>query len=396
MWNYRFIDFKEIDIISFLFYNNIGGNMKKTKGIFIIFLIILLLIVGIVICKNKVENNIDENKDKVNENINTVVDEQPKEKRLSLIAVGDVLIHESVYKDAYNYEKDTYDFSYMFKEIEPILKNYDLKFCNQESTIGGSVLGISGYPSFNSPDEIGDEITRLGFNLISLANNHVMDKGENAVLYSNSYWKSKDVVTAGSYSNIEEMEKINIYEQNGIKYAFLAYTTSLNGYLPEQYLVNMYSDEKVKNDIEKIKSQVDIIIVSMHWGVEYVNYPNSEQTRIAEYLSNLGVNLIIGHHPHVVQPVTYINDTLVIYSLGNFISNQLSIGLNQGIGLMVGMDIVVEDEKVIFENLYKELILAYAENSTNFKVIPFSKLNDSLLYNYKNINDQYMNIVNGG
>jgi len=355
----------------------------------IIFAIAILSIIGLFFNKNEKD---ELSKEKVP--TNNIVEEEPKEKRLSLIAVGDVLIHESVYKDAYTDGK--YDFSHMFTEIEPIIKNYDLKFCNQESTIGGSVLGISGYPSFNSPDEIGDEIVELGFNLISLANNHVMDRGENAVLYSNSYWKSKDVITAGSYSNEEEMYNINIYEKNGIKYAFLAYTTSLNGYLPKQHLVNMYSDEKVKNDIEKIKDKVDLIIVSMHWGEEYVNYPNNEQVRIANYLSELGINLVIGHHPHVVQPVTYINDTLVIYSLGNFISNQLSIGLNQGIGLMVGMDIVVDEDKVKFENLYKELILAYAEYSTNFKVIPFSKLNDDLLYGYKDIEVKYMGIVNGG
>ena len=353
-------------------------------------IIVLLVIVLLNVPKTKEENKPKEEKKEVNNVI-----EQSKEKRMSLITVGDVLIHESVYKDAYKSD-GTYDFGHMFTEIEPILKNYDLKFCNQESTIGGNYLGISGYPSFNSPDEIGDEILRLGFNLISLANNHVMDRGENAVLYSNSYWKEKDVITAGSYSNSEEMQAINIYEKNNIKYAFLAYTTSLNGYLTKEYLVNMYNSEKVKNDIEKIQDKVDVIIVSMHWGEEYINTPNNEQKEIAEYLSSLGVNLIIGHHPHVVQPVTYINDTLVIYSLGNFISNQLTIGINQGIGLMVGMDIVVEEEKVKFENLYKELILAYSENSTNFKVIPFSKLNNNLLNNYESINEKYLSVVNGG
>ena len=379
-----------------MFYNYIGDNMpkrrlKKNFIILLTILIILLVLFIIIFIFNKQDKEIFS---KEKEPANNIVEEIQKEKRISLIAVGDVLIHESVYKDAY--KDGTYDFSNMFTEIEPILKNYDLKFCNQESTIGGSILGISGYPSFNSPDEIGDEMVRLGFNLISLANNHVMDRGEDAVLYSNSYWKSKDVVTAGSYSNEDEMQNINIYEQNGIKYAFLAYTTSLNGYLSKHYLVNMYSDEKVKKDIEKVRDQVDLIIVSMHWGQEYINYPNDEQTRIANYLSELGVNLVIGHHPHVVQPVTYINDTLIIYSLGNFISNQLSIGLNQGIGLMVGMDIVIDDSGVRFENLYKELILAYAEYSTNFKVIPFSKLNDNLLSGYKDIEIEYMGIVNGG
>ena len=361
-----------------------------------IFLIILMLIVGmVIILKNQNKNNVEESKPKVNEKTDKVVEEEPKNKKMSLIAVGDVLIHESVYKDAYQSD-GTYDFHYMFTEIEPIIKNYDLKFCNQESTIGGSALGISGYPSFNSPDEIGDEIVNLGFNLISLANNHVMDKGEDAVLYSNSYWKTKNVITAGSYSSMEERNQVNVYEQNGIKYAFLAYTTSLNGGSPsKEYLVNMYSADKVKSDIEAVKESVDVIIVSMHWGEEYTNTPTESEQQIAEYLSSLGVNLIIGHHPHVVQPITYVNDTLVIYSLGNFISNQLSIGLNQGIGLMVGMDIVVEDGKVTFENLYKELILSYAENSTNFKVIPFSKLTNDLLSDYESVKTKYMNIVEG-
>ena len=367
-------------------------NKRKVKVIFglIVIIIIIALIFIILNISKKEENDSGE----VNQQTNNIIEEENNEKRMSLIAVGDVLIHESVYKDAYI--DDKYDFNHMFTEIEPILKNYDLKFCNQESIIGGIYLGISGYPSFNSPDEIGDELVKLGFNMISLANNHAMDKGEDAIHYSNSYWKSKDVITSGSYSNNEEMNSINIYEKNDIKYAFLAYTTSLNGYLTKEYLVNMYSDDKVKNDIEKIKDKVDLIIVSMHWGEEYTNTPNNEQVRIANYLSSLGVNLIIGHHPHVVQPVTYINDTLVIYSLGNFISNQLTLGINQGIGLMVGMDIVIDEDKVRLENLYKELILSYSENSTNFKVIPFSKLNNNLLNNYENINEKYLNIVNGG
>ena len=185
---------------------------RRIKKKALLFLIIALLIISMVIFLiNQSEKNVEKSKVKVNESKEDVVVEQPKEKKMSLIAVGDVLIHESVYKDAHKNGK--YDFSNMFTHIKPILSKYDLKFCNQESTIGGSVLGISGYPSFNSPDEIGDEIVNLGFNLISLANNHALDKGEDAILYSNSYWKSKNVITAGSYSNIEERENIKTYEQ---------------------------------------------------------------------------------------------------------------------------------------------------------------------------------------
>jgi len=370
---------------------------KLKKSVYIIFFIIIVLIIGtVILLLNQNEKNVEKSKEIENETTNKVVEEEPKEKRMSIIAVGDILIHESVYKDAYNWENDSYDFHYMFTDIESIIKEYDLKFCNQESAIGGKTLGISGYPSFNSPDEIGDELVNLGFNLISLANNHTLDKGEDAALYSNSYWKNKEVITAGSYSSVEERNQVNVYEQNGIKYAFLAYTTISNAKVRKDYLLNMYSADKVKSDIEAVKGQVDVVIVSMHWGVENTNTPTESQKQIAEYLSSLGVNLVIGHHPHVVQPVEYVNNTLVIYSLGNFISNQLSIRLNNGIGLMYGTDIVVDDNGVRFENEYKELVLSYAEKSTNFKVIPFSKLNNDLLNNYENIEEQYMNIVNGG
>ena len=374
--------------------------MKKInlKGsVYLIFSVIIILIIGIVILSlNQNEKNVEKSKENENETTNKVVEELPKEKRMSIIAVGDILIHESVYKDAYVKETDSYDFHYMFTDIETIIRKYDLKFCNQESIIGGRTIGISGYPSFNSPDEIGDELVNLGFNLISLANNHTLDKGENAVYYSNSYWKEKGVMTAGSYSSEEERNKINIYEKNGIKFAFLAYTTTSNASVKKDYLLNLYSADIVKKDVDAIKNNVDVIIVSMHWGVENENTPTESQKQIAEYLSSLGVNIVIGHHPHVVQPVEYINDTLVIYSLGNFISNQLVLGINNGIGLMYGIDILVDEEGVKFENEYKELVLAYSDNSTNFKVIPFSNLDDKLLNNYKNIEKEYMSIVNGG
>ena len=374
--------------------------MKKRrikKSVYIIaFSLIILLVGSLFILKalNFKNGKVKKSENKPS-NQSVEVIQETKEKKMSLLAVGDILIHESVYKDAY--QNGIYDFHKMFTEVEDIIKKYDLKYCNQESTIGGSALGISGYPSFNSPDEIGDELVNLGFNLISLANNHALDKGMDAVRYSNSYWKSKNIITAGTYDSIEERNETHIYEMNGVKYAFLAYTTISNAYLPNDYILNMYSADRAKSDIESVKDQVDVIIVSMHWGIEDTNIPTESQRQIAEYLSSLGVNVIIGAHPHVVQPVEYIGNTLVIYSLWNFISNQLSLRLNNGIGLMVGVDIIVDENgEVRFENLYKELTLAYAEYSTNFKVIPFSKLDDSKLNNYKSVEDQYMAIVNGG
>ena len=365
---------------------------KLKKSVIVFFISIVFIIVILIVFNNLNKNNsnkIDDNK--VNNDVEEPITK--KSKTMSLIAVGDVLIHESVYKDSI--EGNTYNFHKMFTEVEPIIKKYDLKYCNQESTIGGEALGISGYPSFNSPDEIGDEIVNLGFNLISLANNHSMDKGENAILYSNSFWKTKNVITAGSYSSMEERNDIKVYEQNGIKYAFLAYTTSLNGNrLPNSYLVSMYSDEQVKEDIDKIKDKVDVIIVSMHWGEEYTHVPTETQKREAQYLSSLGVNLIIGSHPHVIMPVDYVGDTLVIYSLGNFISGQSPLGIDKIIGLMVGMDIVVKDSKVTFENVDYKLLYTYCTaNYRNYKVIPFSNLTEDILPNYKSLEQQYLDIV---
>lgn len=369
---------------------------RKLKNSFkILLLIIILLAISVIFLENQEPKK--EEKTKKLEPIEEKLEPVSNKKTMSLVAVGDVLIHESVYLDA---KTDYgYDFDYMFEHIQPIVNKYDLRYCNQESIIGGPNFSVSGYPSFNSPDEIGDTLVDyLGFNLISLANNHTMDKGETAANYSVNYWKNKKVNYAGSYLNDNERNDIPILEKNGIKYAFLAYTTISNGNVPsgKSYLLNIYSDEIVKNDIQKIKDKVDVLIVSMHWGEENTNTPTKEQRRIAKYLSSLGVNIIIGAHPHVVQPIEYEGDTLVIYSLGNFISNQLSIRLNNGIGLIVGLDIVVEDGNVTFENLYKELTLAYANNSTNFSVIPFYKLDEEHLPNYKSVQQQYMKIVNGG
>ena len=316
---------------------------------------------------------------------------------MSLISVGDCLIHGALYMDAKT-GNNTYDFSNMLEDIKPLIEPYDLRYFNQESIIGGKELGISSYPRFNSPDEIGDNMLNIGFNMVSLANNHSFDMGDKGIIYSNNYWKEKGIISAGTNTSKEDRENIKIHEQNGIKYAFLAYTTVTNGLSASkgnEYLVNVYSDKQAKEDIEKIKDKVDVIIVAMHWGEEYVVDPVKEQKDIATYLSSLGVNLIIGTHPHIIEPVGYIGDTLVIYSLGNFISGQKPLGLDKIIGLMVGMDIYVKDSKVYFKNIDYNLLYTYSTNAnTNYKVIPFKNLDDSILNNYKEIEKKYISIVN--
>ena len=368
----------------------------KKKNVFVAILIFILIICVVVagylfITSDKKEVK-EGNKEEVVEK-----EQKPKEKRMSLVAVGDTLIHAALYLDA-SRGNNTYDFSYMFTDVEPIIKDYDLKYYNQETIIGGKNLGVSHYPRFNSPDEIGENLVNIGFNLVSLANNHTMDKDEAGILYSVDFWKKQEgVVVSGQSNSFEDRNNIKIYEQNGIKYAFIAYTDMTNG-LPvpagKEYLVNVYSDEQAKIDIESVRDKADVVIVSMHWGEEYTHDPTYSEKREAKYLADLGVDLIIGSHPHVIQPVGYIDDTLVLYSLGNFVSGQSPLGLEKIIGLMVGMDIVVKDNDVTFENLDYKLLYTYCtSNYKNYKVYPFDNLTDDILYNHEQIEQEYMNIV---
>ena len=364
------------------------------KWIYTSLMLVLIIVLGFLIMEVIPESK-SPSKEKPVEPEEEIVENL--ERRASIVMVGDALIHDSIYKDAYK-GNNVYDFSQMFTYIEPIIQEYDIRYYNQESIIGGKRLGISTYPRFNSPDEIGETLVSIGFNLVSLANNHTLDKNEAGVLYSVNFWKKQEgVYTAGSYESWEERNRVTIFEKKDITFAFLSYTMRTNGLKPpsgKEYLINVYSDDIVAKDIEKAKNNAEVIIVAIHWGDEYKHTPNAEQKRIATYLSNLGVHLIIGAHPHVVQPVGYINETLVIYSLGNFIAAQRTIGIDKMIGLMVGVEIVVdEDSNVSFENLNYKLTYTYSNNFTNYKVIPFENLTEQLLRNYKALEEEYLQKV---
>ena len=326
----------------------------------------------------------------------------PQKYSFDLFMVGDALIHSAVYEDAL-LSNGNYDFKPMLEYIKPISSGYDLSYYNQETILGGANLGYSNYPRFNSPDAVGDAFVDAGFNLVSLATNHTMDKGEEGVLHSVNYWsKQKNVVWDGQRSSQDERDKVRIYECNGIKYAFFSYTTWTNGLetpVGKEYLNNVYSPEKAKADIDKVKNQVDIIIVAMHWGTEYSMGVSSEQEEIANYLSSLGVNLIIGTHPHVVEPVEYINDgkTLVIYSLGNFISDQIGIERLTGLAMEVTINKVVTEDRVVTTVDKPRAELIYTKSSyygkRNFKVYPYSMLDNSILSNYNSYYEQYKKVV---
>lgn len=352
-------------------------------------------------------------KDKKQESPANIAQSPQKSNELTLIMAGDAILHSPVYNDAkytlsgqdssrkVSVGQDSkkafgYDFSKMFLLISPIISSYDLAFYNQETILGGKEMGLSGYPTFNSPQEFGDCMVKIGFNLISLANNHTLDRGKDAIINSLKYWQNKPVLASGSYMGVDDRNTPRIYEKNGITYTLLSYTYGTNGIaVPknEEYFVNVYTKEMLESDIKSVRDKVDLLLVSMHWGDEYTMQPNSEQEELARYLAGLGVDIVIGNHPHVVQPIEWIGRTLIIYSLGNMISSQR--GLKKRIGMLASVKVKKDSEgKIALNDLHVQLIYTYYDGKTrNFKIYPFNMLNDSILLNYREIYRDFLQIV---
>ena len=356
---------------------------------------------------------------------NKIEQEKPKEETTSasLIMVGDNLVHSSIYKEAHrNANNKGYDFKPMLRLIKEKVKNYDIAYYNQETILGGSKMGLSDYPCFNSPYEAGGNMLDAGFNLVSTASNHTMDRGEQAILNSRAYWdKQKDVLAVGSYPSFEQRDELQIRQANGITYTMLNYTYGTNGIpVPEgkEYLVNVWPTdlsindpkrdtkyqaykEKVKEDIKRVREKVDVLIVAMHCGIEYTKEPSAYQKDEAEFLAEQGVDLVIGTHPHVLEPVEWIDDTLVFYSLGNFISAQYQDeNYNKTVGLMSSLRITktTKDGKssIKIDNVENEFIYTYYNQATwsNFRVIPFSNQDIAkYLPGYQKVHERYKEIV---
>lgn len=387
-------------------------NKRKKDKVLRIFIVLIILIIGIYFGYNKLLNNYNN----INSDSKVNVDDNNHSTSISLIMAGDNLINDKLYNAA---KKDdgSYDFKSMYSYIKDIVKNYDLAYYNQETILGGSEIGVSSYPAFNSPYEVGDATIDTGFNLVSLATNHTLDRGEKAIINSLNYWNNKsNILTSGSYLSNDDRNKVNIKEVNNITYTMLNYTYGTNGIkVPEgkEYLVNIWPctgnnpdndtkyqeyKEVVKEDILRVRDKVDLLIVAMHFGVEYTHVPTNYQIDMAEFLSSLGVDIIIGTHPHVIMPITYINDTLVIYSLGNFLSAQdTNNDYNTTVGLLSSIKITKNIDKdnnssIKLSDLNNELI--YTTNKDGYKIIPFSNPDiKDYLNDYERVYNKYANIV---
>lgn len=298
-----------------------------------------------------------------------------------IAGIGDILIHDRVYEDAKT--KNGYDFTPMLTSIEPILKKPDLLIANQESIPGGEKLGISSYPTFNSPYEIVDAIMDAGVDMVTCANNHSLDKGEAGIISAIDYYESKGLPYTGIFKSPEDKSDLRIINVNGIKFAILAYAEHFNG-IPvpagKPYLVSQLDKEQVLSDIEKAKSEADVIVLALHWGDEYVREPKMMQRTLAKEFIENGADIIFGHHPHVLQPMELLpkNDGgsgLVIYSLGNFLSGQIWDYKDIGgmAEILVEKEINGSDSKITLKDIKFHPTFTASQGAKNYHVYPLDE-----------------------
>ena len=306
---------------------------------------------------------------------------------LSFAAVGDNLIHGAVYHDA-RIAANTYDFTPMYEPVKEDIAKADIAFINQETILGGKAMGLSHYPLFNSPEEVAQAISTLGFDLVNHASNHSLDKGEKGILNAIATWRQyPDIVMNGIHDSSEAQQTIPLLKRNNVTIAFLAYTQNTNGLQPpkgKSYLVDYIDKKRIEHDVKKAKELADLVIVSMHWGSEDTFAANDYQKEYADFLHELKVDVVIGTHPHTIQPVamkqTGDHQTLIIYSLGNFLSAQDDVDNMMELMMKWSIRIQQEPKKVTIENVTcVPLINHFAAGFKQFRVYKYKDYTKELL-----------------
>lgn len=307
-------------------------------------------------------------------------------KEVSLVMVGDNLLHMSLVRNGENPD-GSMNFDSLYEELLPYFQDADLSVIVQETVLGGKELGYSGYPLFNSPQEVGDSIAKAGLDIVLHATNHTLDKGAKGVENTLEFWKKyPDITVLGINESFDEQNSITYIEKNGIKFALLNYTDSTNG-IPrpsgKEYLVNTVDEEKIKNDLTIAEENAEFTIVFMHWGTEYALSENHFQQKLATMMCEYGADLIMGSHPHVLEPVKWIetengNKALVYYSLGNYVSRQKEV--NNLLGGLATVKIRREDTDNVYieESSLMPIVTHYNVNSRGFRVYPLKKYTDEL------------------
>jgi poly-gamma-glutamate capsule biosynthesis protein CapA/YwtB (metallophosphatase superfamily) len=276
------------------------------------------------------KHSISQTTKQTDSSLKKVQDSSTKPKITRLLATGDSIAHDAI-NGAAKQSDGSYTYTDMMTAMKPVLNSADIRFCNQSTQVGGETLGVSGYPDFNAPFSFATDLVSTGCNLITTASNHSSDKGKAAIDTNIDYWakQKKLLAVAGQYSSTADHEAVRYFEQDGLKYAFLTYTTYTNHPPPTDYSVGMYSRDYASRQIVAAKAAgAKFIIVSMRWGTEYSQSINAYQLAESQFLADQGVQLILGHGAHVQQPVKRLTgkggaQTLVWYGLGNFLHAQL-------------------------------------------------------------------------
>ncbi|MCM3743944.1 CapA family protein [Sporosarcina luteola] len=248
-----------------------------------------------------------------------------KTTELTIGMVGDILLHYPLY--TYN----SYDIP--FSAVKDQMTSIDLLLANQESLPGGVELGLSGYPEFNSPKHIIRDLKANGVDLLSIANNHALDQKESGLLKAIGHMNEYGMPYIGAFESAEDRRTKRIIDVKGVRIGVLAYAYGLNGAaIPKGkgYLVSLIDKNRMEAEIRELKAEADLTVVSIHWGDEYKLQPSERQVELAEWLASQGVDILFGHHPHVLQPHARIGHTEVFYSLGNFYSAQAFDSTNIG------------------------------------------------------------------
>ncbi len=278
---------------------------------------------------------------------------------IRIAAAGDIMFHDTQLESAYDAESNSYNFESVFEDVKPIFSAADLALANFETTMAGSSRDYTGYPIFNSPDETIDAIKSAGVDVLTTANNHSLDTGSQGLKRTVEVIREKGLSSVGTY-DVKPDSRVLMQDVEGIKVAILSYTESTNG-LGDQYpaeelnaMINMMDKDIIMEDIQEAKElEADLIIAFMHWGIEYAEEPNDKQIEFAEMMAKEGVDIILGSHPHVIQrsEILTVDDhkTFVIYSMGNFVSNQRkeTLGDDRELtedGIIVNFDIRKNDQ----------------------------------------------------
>ena len=319
-----------------------------------------------------------------------------EDQHISMSVIGDIMCHNSQYKDAYNSSTGTYDFSYVFEDIKNYISDADIAIGNLETTFAGKQKGYSNYPRFNTPEQLAYNLKDLGIDVLSTANNHSMDTNFAGIVSTLDYLDDAGISHVGTNATDEAQNQILVKNVNGIKIAFLAFTYGTNGIpIPSSkpFAVNLIDDNFILEQISLAKAlNPDLICVSMHWGYEYHTTQSAEQERLANLLFTNGVDVILGSHPHVLQPMEKktitledgsTKDCFVIYSLGNFMSGQTITNTRNSIILNINFTKNGETEKTYIDDVSYVPIYMYKSTSgatQRYKVIDIEKT----LANYDN------------